>query len=346
MPRALSYAAVVLVALGLLILTLPRYRHPWASSSDGNNDNDDGDDNEDDDGPLVQPNAAEAAFALDLDDQIGGAHGESGGTNKSRAWNLELVMRANRGAYPVVVSNKSANIVIWGAAWSDQTGLLELTGCPFSRKSAGGPFKFADYGCPLFPKCSFKWSVNNVHAHRADVLLVLITDRTKLTSDVLHTLPKGKLPYRVVYQREALWPIPKGQVARFDLDMSFRAESGITNPLFLRSPDFLMPKEDFFSLPRPNFAFSLISDCHTKSHREKYLSMLLANLGPTRLHRYGECWYLFIFWFPFRLFCWRGRGGRINCASSFSNIKRRRRPTCHASRLLQPGQTLQVLLCI
>lgn len=79
-------------------------------------------------------------------------------------------------------------------------------------------------GCPLHPQCSFKWSINSIDAKKADVVLVLITDQTLFTQKVLHDLSSKHThrPFKVVYQREALWEIPTGMVQKFDLDMSFR----------------------------------------------------------------------------------------------------------------------------
>jgi hypothetical protein len=194
---------------------------------------------------------------------------------------------ANNGTYPLAKSNHSTLVVIWGQAWELETGLLELSGCPVSLHRSGH-FHAASHGCPLRPNCAFKWSINSVDAHKADVLLVLVRDNTLLTNSVLKSLRRDGKPYRVLYQREALWLIPHGLVGRFDMDMSFRTHAGVVNPNFLQRPSALFANT-YDDAPRPHFAMSLISDCHTMSHREQYVRQLAKYLGPHQLHQYGSC---------------------------------------------------------
>jgi hypothetical protein len=45
----------------------------------------------------------------------------------------------------------------------------------------------------------------------------------------------------------------------------------------------------FMDTPKQHFAASVSSHCKTVSLRDEYIEELLAILGPTRVHRYGQC---------------------------------------------------------
>ena len=259
-----------------------------SSSADNNDDDDD-----DEESPYTDETTDETT-----DDADGNNLTESALTKEALAESQEepttvgeedpRVARADSGAgYDPRPNRNKTTVVLWGSYWNFKDSVLELTGCPNTRRKGE---------CPYHPECRIFYSDKPEELHKADVVVIPIKVKAPPENDWLFMRPKDK-PFRIVYRREAFWaiPYPKSLLrARYSLDMSFRPNAGIPNPTFL-----VAPKRMFFSTAawgvedapraRPQFALSLISDCTTLSHRELYVTRLAAFLGSDKYHRYGKC---------------------------------------------------------
>jgi hypothetical protein len=171
-------------------------------------------------------------------------------------------------------------IVLYG---SEMPNLVHLSGCP----NGGGHLQ-----CPWHPDCSFTIvpTGGEHHLQDADVVVVATRDYHSL----LQHHNKKENQFRVLYYREAFWPgvpVPV-QLSEFDFEMGIHYRAGILNPLYLRRPRTLLNTQLFPFVPvehRPNFAMSIISDCHASSQRQIYIDHLSDYLGAHRIHQYGAC---------------------------------------------------------
>jgi len=194
---------------------------------------------------------------------------------------------ANNGSGYAPVSPRNstrATVVLWGKYWNKEPPVMELSGCPDSRRKGM---------CPSYHHCRIFWSDSEEELRAADVVVLTSKTRAPPLAEWLFAQPRRK-PFRVVYRREAFWglPFPRTELRKkYDLDMSFRPDAGIGNPTFLATPNQLFKTWGTEDAPRdrPLFALSLVSDCTTLSHRELYIKRLAAALGPKRYHRYGKC---------------------------------------------------------
>jgi hypothetical protein len=180
--------------------------------------------------------------------------------------------------------NKHLKIALYGP---DMYHLVHLSGCP-----NGGHLQ-----CPWHAGCQFTIANKPGQIKDADVVVVSTQEHEKIEDAIIKKdFMDDKDPgqYRVLYYREAYWPsVPVGiQKTDFDFEMGIHYRAGVLNPIYLRRPRTLLSTSVFPFVPfehRPNFAMSIISDCHASSQRQIYIDHLSDYLGQHRVHQYGAC---------------------------------------------------------